>query len=243
MLSAVDPVAAYNEIAPVYARVSEQRRAYLAAVERLVIAGVRAGSRSMLDVGAGDGSRAGRIAEAADLCELVLLEPGERMRSYCPAHATVWAMRAEDLRARQESFDVITCLWNVLGHIHPSGARAEVLRQCARLVSPQGRVFIDVNHRYNARHYGVIPTAARFLRDCFAPAGSNGDVRVAWDIDGHRAATTGHVFTDREMSEMMRSAGLGIEARFVIDYATGQIRRHGYEGHFLYVCRRAAATD
>jgi 2-polyprenyl-3-methyl-5-hydroxy-6-metoxy-1,4-benzoquinol methylase len=234
----LDPVAAYDRIAPIYARLAQQRRAYLDAVDRLIVAESPSGSRSMLDVGAGDGARASRIAGAAGLRDLTLLEPSERMRSYCPAQATIWTMRAEDLHSRQGSFDVITCLWNVLGHILPSAARVEVLRQFARLVTPQGKIFIDLNHRYNARHYGAMATAMRFLRDRVAPAGSHGDVKVAWDIEGQRCATIGHVFTHAEFAALALGAGLSIEKRFVVDYASGQVRRRSFLGHLLYVLRR-----
>lgn len=234
----LDPVAAYDRIAPVYARVAEGRRAYLEAVDRLIVARIPPGSRSFLDVGTADGARAARIAEAAGLREVVLLEPSPRMRSYCPAQATMWEMRAEDLHRRQGSFDVVTCLWNVLGHILPSAARLEVLRQFARLVSPPGKIFIDVNHRYNARHYGALKTALRFLRDKASTPGCHGDVRVVWDVEGRPCATTGHVFTDREFTALAHTAGLAIERRFVVDYASGVTRRWSFEGNLLYELRR-----
>jgi len=237
VVQVLDPVAAYDRIAPIYARLANQRKAYLDAVDRLVIAGIPPGSRSMLDVGAGDGARAPHIAAAAGLQELILLEPSAVMRSYCPAQATIWAMRAEDLRGREGSFDVITCLWNVLGHILPGAARVEALRQFARLASPQGKIFIDVNHRYNARHYGYLATAVRCLRDRVSPAGAHGDVKVVWDVDGHACATTGHVFTQAEFAALAAAAGLGIDKRFVIDYATGGLRRWSLDGHLLYVLR------
>ena len=237
-LDLLDPVAAYDRIAPMYARLANHRKAYLDAVDRLIVAEIPSGSRSLLDVGAGDGARAACIATAAGLQDLTLLEPSERMRDLCTAQATLWAKRAEDLHTRQGRFDVITCLWNVLGHILPSAARIEALRQFARLVSPHGRIFIDVNHRYNARHYGALPTAMRFLRDRVPPAGSRGDGKVTWDIDGHKCATTGHVFTHAEFAALSRAAGLTIQERFVVDYASGQVRRRSFEGNLLYVLRR-----
>jgi ubiquinone/menaquinone biosynthesis C-methylase UbiE len=146
----LDPVAAYDRIAPSFARLSEQRRAYLDAVERLIVSAIPAGSHSLLDIGAGDGVRSLGIAQAAGLKEIVLLDPSASMREHWPAGVTAWAMRAEDLHAQQGQFDVITCLWNVLSHIFPARARSEVLRQCARLLGRGGRIFVDVNHRYNA---------------------------------------------------------------------------------------------
>lgn len=58
----LDPVAAYDRIAPSFARLSEQRRAYLDAVERLIVSAIPAGSHSLLDIGAGDGVRSLGIA-------------------------------------------------------------------------------------------------------------------------------------------------------------------------------------
>jgi len=234
----LDPVAAYDRIAPVYASLAKQRRAYLDAVDRLVVAEVPPGSRSLLDVGSGDGARAARIAAAAGVRDLILLEPSGAMRSYCPAHATVWAMRAEDLHGKHGNFDVVTCLWNVLGHILPAAARIQALRHFGRLAAPQGRIFVDVNHRYNARHYGALATAARFLRDRFSPDGANGDVTVAWNLEGRLVSTTGHVFTHREFAGLAQAAGLRIEKQFVVDYASGELRRWSLQGHLLYVLRR-----
>jgi len=233
----LDPVDAYDRIAPVYARLSSERRAYLDAVELYVVSEIPPGARSLLDVGAGDGARAIRIAAAAGLRDVILLEPSAVMRSRCPAQANLWAMRAEDLASRQGSFDVITCLWNVLGHIFPPAARLEALRQFARLRSPQGKIFIDVNHRYNARHYGAVATAMRFLRDRVAPSDGNGDVKVVWDIDGQACATMGHVFTHREFANLARAAGLRIEKRYIVDYASGELARWSCQGHLLYVLR------
>ncbi len=191
----LDPVAAYDRMAPFFADLVESRRAYLDSIDRLVVAEAPPGSRSLLDAGAGDGARSRRIAQSLSVSKLVLLEPSAAMQGEGIAGAAVWTMRAEDLHLVQAEFDMITCLWNVLGHIFPSARRIEVLRQFARLLSPQGKLFIDVSHRYNARHYGALPTAMRFLRDRVFGSETNGDVVVAWNLGGKRCTTKGHVFT------------------------------------------------
>ncbi len=226
---------AYGLIAPVFARLAEQRRKYLDGVDRLVLAQMPQGARSLLDVGAGDGARARRIARAQGIAELVLLEPSFAMQRGGSAEAKVWTLRAEELHSVQARFDVITCLWNVLGHIFPSAARIEILRQFGRLVSPQGKIFLDVNHRYNATHYGALPTALRFLRDLMSRDEKNGDVMVSWNIEDTRCTTVGHVFTDWEFRSLCLAGGLSVEKRFVLDYATGQQRRWSFEGNLLYV--------
>ncbi|HUB83839.1 MAG TPA: methyltransferase domain-containing protein [Bryobacteraceae bacterium] len=225
----LDPVAAYGRMADSFARISELRRPYLQAVERLIVQAIPKGSSSLLDIGAGDGRRAIAIAQAAALKNVILLEPSAEMRKNWLAGVTAWPMRAEELRTQSGAFDVITCLWNVLGHIFPASARGDVLRQSARLLARGGRMFADVSHRYNASHYGFWPTAWRFLR------GGSGDVIVTWREQG--IATAGHVFRHREFAELCRTAGLEVERRFVLDYATGALRRWSWQGHLLYVLR------
>ena len=238
----LDPVAAYDRIAPIYALLSERRKPYLDRIDQLILSGMPPGSNSMLDVGSGDGARARRIAHTGGISDLVLLEPSLAMQGNADANAKVWTMRAEELHSVQAEFDVVTCLWNVLGHISPASARIEVLRQFARLVSPQGAIFVEENHRYNARHYGSMQTAVRFLRDIAFWTETNGDVVVAWDVEGTKCTTRGHVFTDKEFRALARTAGLHIEKKFIVDYATGELGHRGWQGNLLYVLRPASGS-
>jgi 2-polyprenyl-3-methyl-5-hydroxy-6-metoxy-1,4-benzoquinol methylase len=233
----LDPVEAYDRIAPVFASLVEQRKPYLDSVDRIVMAEISPGSRSLLDVGSGDGTRARRIARSCGIAELTLVEPSVAMRGGGPAGASVRTMRAEELHGLRAEFEIITCLWNVLGHVSKAADRVEALRQFARLLAPRGKIFVDVNHRYNARHYGMLRTALRFLHDLLFQSENNGDVVVSWDAGGTRCTTTGHVFTHREFRRLCRAAGLTIEKIFVVDYATGQLRKWKFEGHLLYVLR------
>ena len=234
----LEPVEAYDRIAPEFSRLSHERRAYCDRIDQLVIAEIPHSAGSMLDIGAGDGSRSCQIAESAGLHDLVLLEPSAAMRSRWPSGTQGWPIRAEELACRNGSFDVITCLWNVLGHIFPAESRLEVLRQCARLLSPEGLLFIDLSHRYNAVHYGVLPTVLRMIRDRIIPSEKNGDVTAQWTVNGRNYATNGHVFTDAEFRRLSSSASLKIRNVFAVDYATGEIRNSKYAGHLLYVLAR-----
>ena len=149
-----------------------------------------------------------------------------------------WAMRAENLRTKSGSFDVITCLWNTLGHIDTRENRIEILRQCGRLLAPDGVLFCDVNNRYNARQYGLLRTTGRGLWDWICPGEANGDVDVRWDVAGASYSTKGHVFTGGEFRQMTDAAGLAIQEECIVDYGTGQTRRWRWAGNPLYTLRR-----
>lgn len=238
----LDPIAAYDRLAPYYPQFCKRRAAYLRSVEEQIAARFPAGATSLLDIGAGDGSRAMRIANSAGISRVVLLEPSAKMSSETPAGYEVWRRRAEDLDVGgiAERFDVITCLWNVLGHISGFDKRVRALNAAGQVLSPKGLLFVDVIHRYNVRSYGATMTAARWLRDRIAPGDNNGDVKAHWSTAGGEISAYGHVFTGREMRHIGEAAGLEFVERMVIDYETGQIRHASWTGNLLYVFRRAS---
>ena len=62
-----DPVLAYDHLAGIYGELAEKRRLYLGGVEREILTRIPPGSASLLDVGAGNGGRASRIASHAGI--------------------------------------------------------------------------------------------------------------------------------------------------------------------------------
>jgi len=235
-----DPVLAYDRLSQTYAALARRLERYLAGVEREVLSRVPAGSKSLLDIGAGDGSRAVRIASQAGIGRIVLVEPSEKMITQTPNGVEIWRTRAEGLSVRpsDEKFDVITCLWNVLGHIRGTAHRTKALGAAQNLLSEKGRFFMDVTHRYNVRSYGLVPTALRLFHDFLVRREENGDVVACWNIGESRISTYGHVFAHREIMHLALTCGLKVEERVVIDYENGQVRRNAFQGNLLYVLRR-----
>jgi SAM-dependent methyltransferase len=226
----------YDRLAPFYRSYSERRAAYLNAIDRLIIERISPSAKSLLDVGSGDGLRAARLASTRALSRLVLSDPSEEMAARCRLQPTaeVWPVAAEDLPDTAESFDIITCLWNVMGLIANSAKRVEALRKMCSLLSTEGQLFLDVNNRYNARAYGWWPTCGRALYDLFHPSETNGDVSFTWQVGDRSISSRGHVFTPGEMKGLIASAGLKVKRRYIVDYQTGAERRFVFEGQLFY---------
>jgi len=235
---ALSPIAAYDAFAPFYSAYANTRAPYLRKVEDVVIAHARR-SRSLLDVGAGDGSRALRIAHAAKLARVVLMEPSAGMRSQCPPGVEVWPYGVSEIPHFGLQFEVITCLWNVLGHLEGPQERASALAQLRKMLVPQGMVFLDVSHRYNAESYGWSSTFLRMAADFFLRSKKQGDVAVVWKAGEQIIRTTGHVFTHGEIKRLVSSAGLKILKRWIISYETGRENKLPFRGHLLYQLARA----
>ena len=231
--SVLPPIAAYDIFAPAYQAYAESKRRYLQKVEEIVID--RIGSAgSLLDVGAGDGRRALRIARSARVGRVVLLEPSAGMRARCPDGVEIWPCRISEIHAAPPAFEVITCLWNVLGHLSDDRERALTLAAIGNLLAPGGAVFLDVSHRYNAAAYGWGRTLLRVAHDFFRPSEKHGDVVVSWKAGERTIYTQGHLFTHAEITSLCRFAGLKIARRWAIHYETGESCRCSLSGHLLY---------
>jgi 2-polyprenyl-3-methyl-5-hydroxy-6-metoxy-1,4-benzoquinol methylase len=234
----LDPVAAYDRFAPQYVSYAASCARYLRKIEDIVVSECRKGA-FLLDIGSGDGSRALRIAGAINARRVVLVEPSTAMQAQCTvAGAQFLTCRAAELQQASGESDVITCLWNVLGHLHPLEERYQTLLRMKQLLRPGGAIFLDVIHRYNAAAYGWTKTALRILYDIAFPAEIHGDVVVRWNAGEKSILTRGHVFTQSELARLFHAAGLKIMRRWIIDYDKGEERQSPFQGHLLYRLER-----
>jgi SAM-dependent methyltransferase len=234
----LDAIAAYDFVAPGYRELSDRRRAYLDAVDAEILRRVPEGAASLIDVGAGDGRRALQIAGRAGISQVVLVEPSEGMRQLIPAGVEVWDERMEALPDTGRKFDVVLCLWNVLGHVPSWELRVAALRNLGRVCSAGGLVFLDVINRYNVAECGVGVVLRRFLADLVSSAYN--DVPVRWRTRGGVIETKGHAFTGREMEGLLREARLNVAERIVLNYRTGRREVFPTAGNALYVLRTDA---
>ncbi len=234
----LDVIEAYDRLGPGLAAIRAMRRSYCDAIDALIRASLPTSASSLLDVGSGDGARAEAIARNAGIADVILLEPSAGMRSLMHTSREVWTSRIEDLPVTGRRFDVITCLWNVLGHVPSTENRLRALRNMHSLLSPSGVLFADVQNRYNARSYGVLATLGRWLHDRMAPSADNGDVTVRWASEAGELITYGHVFTPREMADLVAEAGLKIVKQNFVDYRTGELCSSPFAGSMFFVLSR-----
>jgi 2-polyprenyl-3-methyl-5-hydroxy-6-metoxy-1,4-benzoquinol methylase len=232
-----DSARPYDALAPHYREYASTRSAYLDAVDRFVAERVPAGSVSLLDVGAGDGIRAMAIARAQGISEVILCEPSSEMAKRCQmlGPSQVWEFPAETIPDTNLRFDVITCLWNVLGHLEGSAARLRALCRIRALIRPHGRLFIDVNNRHNAAAYGWLRVLGRIVLDAVSPDERRGDAQFDWQIAGRLFPAMGHLFTPAEARGLFERTGFRLLEWTAIDYANGKRSRSPFMGQLVYM--------
>lgn len=229
----------YDALAPYYREYATARAAYLSAVDRFVVERASRPVTSLLDVGAGDGVRGAALASRLGAGRVVLCEPSREMAALCRTlgSAEVWETPAESMPVTATPFDVVLCLWNVLGHLPDRARRLAALRAIRRLVAPRGAVFLDVNNRHNAAAYGRMRVAFRRLADCIAPDERRGDAAFTWRVAGVSVPGMGHLFTPAEIEGLIAAAGLRIAHRVAVDYLTGASSPSPFRGQLLYELR------
>lgn len=227
----------YAGLAGVYDRYAGARRAYLDAVDRLILDRVPRGTATRyLDVGAGDGRRTAVIAAGVGAASVAVLDNCGPMLAGCRAHPAwrIFEAPLEDFTDDSTRYDLITCLWNVLGHVEDDAKRGMALRNIRSLAAPGARIFIDVNNRYNAGAYGIWRCAKNVVLDGLRRSDRTGDISFTLRVGDAAVPSSVHLFSPFEMRRLIRGAGLRVVDEIVVDYRTGRTRRSVFAGQMLY---------
>ena len=234
---------AYDALAPYYVEYARSRAAYCESVDSRLLDWLPPRIDAMLDVGTGDGSRAVRLAKAMSAARLVLSDPSHPMVELCRGHhvSDIWHCRAEELPADTGTFDIVTCLWNVLGAIGSAAGRLEALRRMGALISADGRLYIDVHNRYNIATAGVSRVLVRRIRDLVWPSHANGEIAFVWEVAGQQIPSHGYLFTRREMHRLVVAAGLRVVHEEFVDYDDGRTSEP-WAGQMLLCLARAPSA-
>jgi 2-polyprenyl-3-methyl-5-hydroxy-6-metoxy-1,4-benzoquinol methylase len=229
----------YDALAPHYRAYALKRESYLAAVDDFILEYIPSGAKQMLDVGSGDGVRAMMLAHLASIATVVLSDSSAEMVGRCRAlaPAETWRTPAQQLPDVGRRFDVITCLWNVLGHIPTRDERLQGLLRMAGLLAPGGMLFLDVQNRHNAVAYGWGRVLARVALDTVFPDERRGDTSFDWNIGGDVVRGSGHLFTPREIRDLIDEAGLAPVHWTAVDYATGVRSKNPLCGQLAFACQ------
>lgn len=231
----------YSVLAPHYRMISERKKAYIEAVNGLIFSHLLGAVDSVLDVGAADGVRGLAMAQKMAAKQVVLCEPCAEMAALCrlnaagASHIRVLECDGLALHALEEKYDVVLCLWNVLGHVPNNAARAEMLKVLRQRLKPGGRLFLDVNNRHNAIAYGAFSVLVRRVLDALFFDERRGNAEYMMQIGEELIPSRGHLFAPQEMDRLFALAGLNVCQRKTVNYLSGAISDNAHRGQLFYV--------
>lgn len=229
----------YTQFAKSYAQYASTKQPYLFAVNNFIKKETGT-TETMIDIGSGDGKRSKKISELLNIKNITLVDNSEGMIDLAKNILGVLIIKT-DISSTEfkpdKKYDLVLCLWNVLGHITVD-KRVVALKNIASLVNENGIIFLDINNRYNVANYGTKSVIINIIKDIFNPKKSNGDFDLKINIDGSRLNTTVHIFNPFEIENLLKSVGLSILKRQIIDYKTGKTKNYFWQGQLAYKLKK-----
>ena len=228
----------YTGFAKTYENYASLRTAYITAVNKFVVDEIGS-ANTIIDVGSGDGMRATLLARNLEAQHLTLVDNSDGMIGRLVEIKDVSVIKADisNYDESEEKYDLVLCLWNVLGHI-PEQKRKTALKNLASLMNNSGVLILDVNNRYNVPQYGIVSVIKNSLKDFFFPRKSNGDFELSINTGSEMIRTVVHIFNPFEMEKLIQSAGLKIVNKRVINYKDGSSSKSIFGGQLVYKLAR-----
>lgn len=225
----------YDSISEEYDFIRNQRSIYLDKVDSLIIKDFHKRSSNLLDVGAGDGLRGLKIFKSLEADEIFMIEESEQMIQNVESMggANIFVGPIQQFHS-QEKFDLILCLWNVLGHVNTFQERVSILEMLRDFLAVDGTIVIDFNNRYNYRQYGALSVIGNMIMSLFKK-------ETGWfGLKNKDGSIHGKVYIHNyfEIERLISQAGLQVELLRVIDYSSGKIQNNLFQGQYLFYLKK-----
>lgn len=207
---------------------SVTRSAFLASVDHLVSVSLRDGDR-LLDVGSGDGRRIRGLTNNHDI-QITFLEPSDLAKMIKPTQTNETLIQDNFENANfspGNKFDVITMLWNVLGHTYEPNV---LIQKAFDLLEEGGKLMLDVNNFFNIKEYGVRSVWAnlRFAQKGFA----------SFELKADQFEASVKLFSPLYIRRALRSSGFRSIKSIYVNYENGQHERNFMSGQLFLLATK-----
>lgn len=236
----------YDNFAPYFRSYSHKKSSYIKTVDKLILSNLPDQRGYIADVGSGDGVRGVYLFRKIKGDKLLMIDNSQNMVKLAERHKRKnIEIKKLDIskqlsREFKGKFDIVLCLWNVLGHIPSNKKRLQTLQNIKMMLKEDGKAFVDISNRYNVKHYGLNKVMYNISRDILHPSYTNGDFSYKIPIDDEiELDSTCHFFNPFEIRDLIKKAGFVIEKEFSINYSNGNIQRTFFEGHLFYTLSKA----
>jgi SAM-dependent methyltransferase len=222
----------YNAIAKDYDLLSNERMKYLNAIDDIIISDNKFKMIiNYLDIGSGDGRRSIKIINSLNPISSTLVDDSSKMLNQIKLKKNLNLINNSffDLET-DDKFDLITCLWNVVGHIDSKMLRKRFFHLVEKKLNLEGVIYFDVNNRYNISQYGYSNVMKNLEMDFLYPSERNG----VFNIGVGEKKTTVFIHNPFEVADYIKDLKLEIQNIYFIDYNTGEIKDTFFEGQLLY---------
>jgi 2-polyprenyl-3-methyl-5-hydroxy-6-metoxy-1,4-benzoquinol methylase len=222
----------YNNLSETYDAETTRRQKYLDRVDAYILDSCNnINIENYLDIGSGDGRRSMKIAEKLKVkANIFLVDNSEKMsdKTIKNEKVSIYNISANDLNTNLK-FNLITCLWNVLGHFPNKQNILDLFKKIDHLLSDDGCFIFDVNNRYNISQYGKESVAENIRLDYIK------DENSGWfELNKGKDSTKVYIHSPFDIHDYLKGTDLFIKEVLYIDYNTGLLRPSFLGGQLVY---------
>jgi len=238
----------FNSLADHYDEKCMNRRGYLAGIDNLILEHLRktcSNSLKILDVGCGTGRRTEKyklsleksVVYGCDISPIMINIARTRQ-----IDKTILSDMSE-LRLKNESFDVILCLFNSFGYLPDQEQRLRTLTKFRGILKNDGLLFIDVMNRWHTGEglnfkKSIRSVVETYVYSAFSPAMSSGDMCFSLSVNDKKLDGWVHGFSNSEMQLLLSRSGFSVKKKFCVGYDSGEIKKHFWQGQLFYICEK-----
>lgn len=228
----------YDELAPFYRAVSEEKFNYLLAIDKLILPFIR-GKQSIIDLGSADGVRIINLSQKAKIKNITLIDNSLEMVKHIKKTKELSIKNCSIVDVKTESkFGVVTCLWNVLGHLESISDMKDTIQNVDKnLLQTNGLFILDVNNKYNALSYGFTRTIKNIFLDIIFPK-KNQFAEFYKNISNKKIKMRVHFFTPFEIERYLKNSSLKIFKKIYVNYNSGATEKFFWRGQIFYILKK-----
>ncbi|MBU1200123.1 class I SAM-dependent methyltransferase [Patescibacteria group bacterium] len=233
----------YDKLAPNYRKVSEEKQDYLKTIDNLIVT-ILGKADSIVDLGSGDGVHISKLANSLQVKKVLLVDNSDEMLILSRKIPKIKAVKSSivDINS-SDRFDVVTCLWNVLGHVEPyDNIRKTLVNIDQNLLKNGGWFFLDVNNIYNAKSYGTFQVIQNIVKDILKSAYSayykEEYIKFKKLVSGEDVEMKVHFFGPMEVEGYLKGTRLRVFRKYYINYNSGDIEKCFWRGQIFYVIKK-----
>jgi SAM-dependent methyltransferase len=227
----------YTKFSSSYSSYFGTKREYIEAVNSFIMSEASS-PISVIDVGAGDGRRSRDVCDLLGAKALTLIDNSDGMIAHLKKIEKSYVIKADISDPSFEigqKYDVMLCLWNVIGHMLTQEQRLSALKNMRKLLADSGVIFIDVNNRYNLSHYGVKAVIRNMWTDVFSRQNDQlGIFDLSINTADDQLRTKVYISNPFEIRKLFRMSGLKVIKVRRFNYRTGKKAMTIFGGQSVY---------
>lgn len=238
----------FDSLATQYDAKSSARAKYLSAINMLILRKIREENKisgKVLDVGCGTGTRAKAIFSALPMIEIYGSDISSKMLMIAKTKGLAGLVNSDMqfLPFRDESFEVVTCLFNAIGYLSTPIQRIRAFREFYRVLKPSGLLFIDFMNRWHlgeglSFRRSVFTAFGMYVRSLLPDLENQGNLFFNLSLNGRQIRGFVHGFSCGEIKRLLAKNGFDIVDSLIVGYDSGEIRRHCWQGQYFFIARK-----